>query len=86
LQSTLEPGGIRLALKSLDRGIENLGLLVSLQAAAIEYEMQRKAYRMALARHETLRPWLGNTEQWKLRQQQLAAKLLTQVNPPDIID
>jgi tetratricopeptide (TPR) repeat protein len=83
LQSTLEPGGIQLALESLDRGMETLGLLVSLQAAAIEFELQRKDYRMALARHETLRPWLGSTQQWKLRQQQLTAKLPAPVNPPD---
>ena len=86
LESRLEPYGIHMALKSLDRGMENLGLLVSLQAAAIEFELERKAYHMALARHETLRPWLGKTEQWKLRWQQLSARSLAKMNAADLVD
>ncbi|MCP4335056.1 MAG: hypothetical protein GY785_20570 [Gammaproteobacteria bacterium] len=35
LESTLEPYGLHLALRSLDRGIESLGLLVSLLMAAL---------------------------------------------------
>jgi tetratricopeptide (TPR) repeat protein len=83
LQSTLQPGGIQMALKSLDRGMENLGLLVSLQAAAIEFELQRKAYSMALARHETLQPWLGNTQRWKLREKTLLERSSQVADQPD---
>jgi tetratricopeptide (TPR) repeat protein len=83
LESTLEPCGIHMALKSLDRGMENLGLLVSLQAAAIEFELERKAYRMALARHETLKPWLGNTPQWKARQKELIGRTSQFADEPD---
>jgi len=75
LESTLVPCGLQLALRSLDRGIARLGPLVSLQAAAIDFEIERGDYRQALARHETLRPWLGTTSQWQDRHRQLAEKL-----------
>jgi tetratricopeptide (TPR) repeat protein len=74
LESTLEPYGIQLALRSLDRGIESLGLLVSLQAEAIKFELLRENYSAALARHETLEPWLGQTPQWKMRKEQISAR------------
>ncbi len=72
LEATLEPQGLQLALRSLDRGIENLGLLVSLQTQAIKFELLRKDYSAALARHETLEPWLGKTAQWQMRKKQLS--------------
>jgi tetratricopeptide (TPR) repeat protein len=75
LESVLGPCGLHMALKSLDRGIAKLGVLVSLQSAAIDYEIDRGNYRLALARHETLRPWLGKTSQWQDRQRQLSEKL-----------
>ena len=75
LESALVPCGLLLALKSLDRGIARLGPLVSLQSAAIDYEIDRGNYPQALARHETLRPWLGKTSQWQDRQRQLSEKL-----------
>jgi len=75
LESTRVPCGLQLALKSLDRGIARLGPLVSLQSAAIDFEIERGDYRQALARHETLRPWLGKTSQWQYRHRQLAEKL-----------
>lgn len=75
VQSSIETGGIELALKSLDRGIKELGILVSLQGAAIQYETNRGNYRMAMARHQTLKPWLGKTSQWQLRQKQLLQNL-----------
>jgi tetratricopeptide (TPR) repeat protein len=85
LESRLEPCGIHMALKSLDRGMDDLGLLVSLQVAAIDYELERKAFDLALARHETLRPWLGKTEQWKLRWQRLSARSLAKTTAADVV-
>ncbi len=76
LEATLEPYGIYLALRSLDRGIESLGLLVSLQKEAIKFELLREDYSAALARHESLEPWLGKTQQWEIRKKELADKLL----------
>jgi tetratricopeptide (TPR) repeat protein len=73
LEATVEPQGLELALQSLDRGITRLGPLVSLQQAAIAYEMARKDYRGALLRHETLKPWLGKTKHWRMLKEQLSA-------------
>lgn len=78
--SAVETGGIELALKALDRGMTELGTLVSLQSAAIQYEIDRRNYRMALARHETLKTWLGHTPQWRLRQKQLSQNLIAEAD------
>jgi hypothetical protein len=67
-----------MALKTLDRGMENLGLLVSLQTAAIVLEINRNDFQQALARHETLKPWLGETPLWKNRHKQLSENILTE--------
>lgn len=75
-----ETGGIELALKSLDRGMTELGTLVSLQTAAIQYEVIRGNYRRAMARHETLKPWLGKSSQWQIRQKQLSQNLMAEAN------
>lgn len=80
VQSSVETGGIEPALKSLDLGMMELGILVSLQTAAIQYEINRGNYGMAMVRHETLKPWLGKTSQWRLRQKQLSRNLTTEVN------
>jgi len=77
IESSVSPDGTILALKTLDRGIDKLGLLVSLQAVAIEYELSRKNYKKALARHESLKPWLGKTDKWLQRLKQLQQSLLT---------
>jgi tetratricopeptide (TPR) repeat protein len=79
LESTLQPHGLHQSLRTLDRGIERLGTLVSLQMEAIKVEILRKDYPAALARHESLEPWLGKTQQWKLRKQELSDKLLVAV-------
>jgi tetratricopeptide (TPR) repeat protein len=83
LESTLEPYGIHLALKSLDRGIESLGLLVSLQTEAIKFELLRKDYSAALVRHETLEQWLGKTPQWQMRKKQLSDRSLVGLDLPN---
>ena len=75
VQSSIETDGIDQALKSLDRGMKKLGILVSLQNEAIRFEINRGNYRQAMARHETLKPWLGKTSPWLLRQKQLSANL-----------
>lgn len=78
LESTVEPYGIYMALKTLDRGMENLGLLVSLQTPAIALEISRNDFEQALARHETLKPWLGETPQWQNRHQQISENLIAE--------
>lgn len=76
LESAVEPQGLHQALRSLDRGIASLGPLVSLQAEAIKIELLLKDYSSALARHETLEPWLGKTAQWQMRKKQLSDRSL----------
>lgn len=80
VQSSVESGGIEQALKTLDRGMNKLGILVSLQTAGIQYEINRGNYRMAMERHESLKPWLGKTPQWRLRQKQLSRYLMVEIN------
>lgn len=80
VQSSIETDGIDQALKSLDRGMEKLGILVSLQNEAIQLEINRENYRKAMARHETLKPWLGKTTPWLLRLKQLSEKLAAEAN------
>ncbi len=80
VQSSAEFGGIERALNSLERGMQELGILVSLQTAAIQHEINRGNYQDALARHETLKPWLGKTSQWQLRRKQLSRNLMAQAD------
>ena len=75
IEAEVKPGGIDHALSTIDRGIEKLGPLVSLQSVAIQYELDRKNYYQALLRHESLRPWIGHTAQWKQRHKQLSGNL-----------
>jgi tetratricopeptide (TPR) repeat protein len=67
--------GIESAIKTLDRGMAKLGLLVSLQTAAIQYETERGNYQYALERLLTLKPWLAKTPDWQLRHEQLTERL-----------
>lgn len=75
LEASIEPYGIYMEHKTLDRGMENLGLLASLQILAIELEIRKNDFKQALARHEILKPWLGNMPRRKNRHRQISEKL-----------
>jgi tetratricopeptide (TPR) repeat protein len=80
IEATLKAGGLERALTSLNRGIDRLGPLVSLQNVAIGYDMARADYRGALQRHQSIQPWIGNTQRWITLEKQLTDKLTAQIN------
>jgi tetratricopeptide (TPR) repeat protein len=84
IEATLEADGLERALKSLNRGIDRLGPLVSLQNVAIGYDIARADYRSALRRHQSIQPWVGNTARWIRIQTQLADKLQAQNSGKDL--
>lgn len=65
--SHLGAAAIPRALKGLDEGLVKLGLVSSLQQVAIDFEMERAEYDLALDRLETLRKQSKRLEQWHAR-------------------
>lgn len=60
------------ALAGLDRGIADLGPILTLQEPAIELELQLKHWDRALARLEALARWLAPERLWRRRGEILA--------------
>ena len=56
------------AIKGLDEGLLRLGWMVTLQQAALDYEMQRQKPEQALARLETILTRTSRKEAWLARQ------------------
>jgi tetratricopeptide (TPR) repeat protein len=65
--------GIEEALRGLDRGIERLGPLVSLESRAIDLELERGAHDAALSRLDRIAPQFGRLETLHERRGQILA-------------
>ncbi len=59
------------ALALLDEGMTRLGIVAQLQRPAIALELRRGRIDLALARHESLAPSLGQTPGWKVERAEL---------------
>ncbi len=66
MRRALPDGGIKAAIAILDQGLEKLGLTSTLQKYAVELELEQRQPRQALKRHESLRPLLGKSPDWKV--------------------
>ncbi len=70
-QMALKPPAVTAALTTLDRGIQKLGCLVSLQDLAIDLELQRQEVDAALTRLQRMQQHVQRLEPWLLRQAEI---------------
>lgn len=63
--ASLGEAGIRQAIESLDRAMTKLGRIVSLESAALDYELKLEEHEAALIRVDRLLNSPGRTDHWK---------------------